>query len=68
MKDTRDEILISLDGLNSEQMNKVLSFIKTCKRLKNQDTSTNEFSSTKEFKRRALREIQMALNGKVFAV
>jgi len=62
MKDTRDEILISLDGLNSEQMNRVLRFIRNFKKLRNQE------SSETEFKRQALREIQMALKGKVFAV
>lgn len=61
MKDTRREILLSLENLNSDQQVKVLSFIKNFARQKN-------LGNDDDFKTRALREIQLALKSKVFQV
>jgi len=62
MKDTRDQILLSLDGLNSEEMRKVLSYIKNVKE------PESKTSIKGDFKRKALTEIQLALSSKIFSV
>ncbi|HEX9650009.1 MAG TPA: hypothetical protein VGA21_05570 [Cyclobacteriaceae bacterium] len=61
MKDTRSEILLSLESLNKDQQVKVLSFIRNF-------TSPQKAGSDDDFKIRALREIQLALKSKIFLV
>ena len=61
MKDTRREILISLENLNSDQQVKVLSFIRNFSR-------KTQTGYDDDLKSRALREIQLALKGQVFSV
>jgi len=62
MKDTKDQILRSLDGLNGGQMNLVLHYIRDL------NQSIDPRKNYKSFKNNALRQIKKALGeSKTFA-